>query len=188
MASTDEKKQTHTHNGSSAEGSNPYEGWSEFYQKMANESMDMFQQGMESFQKVNPFHPGGELFQQWFDSYRDFMSRVGEESTTGGVPGDMESYKRLYEAWLDSWTRNLESYMRTPEFAARSGRDLETFSDMRKSMNEAMDAYWHAVRLPSAHDMEELFHKLYVIDRKLDELDRRVRTQAESKTSPAKKS
>lgn len=152
-----------------------YEAWRDFYQKMTDESMAFYQQGMEMFQKMTPFYPAaqGGVFKEWINNYQAFVDRVREE-TGGMMPMDMESYRRMYEAWLDTWTRNLESYMRTPEFVAKSGKDLEAFADVQSKFGEMMEAYWHTMHLPSTEDMKEVYHKLYLIDRKLDDMDRRM--------------
>ena len=44
-----------------------------------------------------------------------------------------------------------------------------------KKLGEAFEIYWESVHLPSAADMREVYHKLYSLDRKLDDLDKRFR-------------
>lgn len=167
------------------------QAWGSFYQQMADEGMDFFRKGMEIAQQASPFALGGGVYKQWMDNYYAFVNRVMEESS---APMDTkEGYRRFYDAWLDVWTRGMESYMQTPEFAARSGKHMENVSDLTKRTGEIMEAYWHSVHLPSSHDMREIYHKLYLIERKLDEMDRRMRqatetSAAKTSSAPAKKS
>lgn len=157
-------------------GTEAFEAWQDLYRQMADEGLSFYQKGIDTVQRMfPPMYPGGELFGQWMENYQDMMSRMGEDVSRS--PGDMDVFRRMYDTWLDAWTRGLESYMRTPEFAAKSGKDIERFSDIQKRTGEMMEAYWHAMRLPSTHDMREIYHKLYILERKLDDLDRQIRAR-----------
>ncbi len=90
--------------------------------------------------------------------------------------------------------------MQTPEFAAQSGQHLEHMSQFQEQSAKLLEQYWATLRLPSTHDMKELYHKLYVIERKLDDLDKQlynivqsqktskpeVKTEVSSAKAPAK--
>jgi Poly(R)-hydroxyalkanoic acid synthase subunit (PHA_synth_III_E) len=181
-----EQEKQHTNGKNDPSTEDYYKAWSGFYQQMADESTEFFQKGMTTFQRMVPLYPGNEIFKQWLENSQDFMNRMTEESLN--APGDVNTYKRMYDLWLETWTRNLEGYMKTPEFAAQSGKDLETFSDLQKKMGEMMEGYWQAIHLPSSQDMREIYHKLYMIERKLDELARHMRkSQAASSSGPDKK-
>lgn len=160
-----------------------YQVWGNFYQNMMEEGVDFLRQGMEMAQKMSPLYPDNTAFSVWMRNYQDFMSRVSEEATTAGQRPGAESYQRIYEAWLDTLSRSMETYMQTPEFVSQSGKHLETMSEVHQKMAEAMEAYWHALRLPSLHDMREIYHKLYIIERKIDDLDRRFREQQANMSS-----
>jgi hypothetical protein len=70
----------------------------------------------------------------------------------------------------------MDTMMRTEAFAAKSGKDLEQFADYKKKMGEMLEAYWESLHLPNSSDMREVYHKLYTMDRKLDDLDNRLRS------------
>ncbi len=168
-----QKREQNGHSTAPDTEDNPQEAWQGFYQKMAEDGMQFFQQSVEMAQKCSPFFPNNELMTMWAGNYQDFLQQVQAE-TTESKGFDPDSYKRLYEAWLNTWTHNLEGYMRTPEFAEKSGKNLETMSEMQKKMGDFMESYWQMMRLPSAQDMREIYHKLYLIERKLDEIDSRL--------------
>src|SRR5687768_13492848 len=92
--------------------SEAYEAWGEFYQQMAEESMDFFRKGVENFQKMSPFYPSNELYQKWADNYQQFLNTMTDEP--GIKAGDKDVFRKMYEAWMETWTRNLDSYMRSP--------------------------------------------------------------------------
>jgi hypothetical protein len=75
--------------------------------------------------------------------------------------------------------------MSTPEFVARSGQDLEQFSEFREKTGDMMNHYWENLHLASARDLHEVFHKLYTMDRKLDDLDERLRHLMDLMDHPA---
>lgn len=156
--------------------SDAFKSWFDFYRQMSEEGMTAFQKGLEATQKFTPFAPGQEMYSVWIDSVQDFHKKVGQESLYPYPGMDTESYKKMYEAWLEAWSKNLDTYMRTPEFASRSGKDLERFSDFKKQMGNMLEAYWESIHLPSAADMREVYQKLYVLERKFDDMDRRFRS------------
>jgi hypothetical protein len=135
--------------------------------------MDMFRKGMDAAQQMSPFFPGNPAFELWMQNYKQFTDKAMAE--TMERPMEPETFRRIYEAWLTTWSKNLDVYMRTPEFLEQSGRNMEAFSEFRKRMDEMLDEYWKSIRLPSTRDMDEIYQKLYLIDRKLDDMDRRFR-------------
>ncbi len=150
---------------------NPYENWTQLYQQMATEGMTFFQKGVEAAQDMMPNpeqHQG--MYQHWNDSFVQFMQQAGTE----GQAQDPETYKKLYHVWLDTWSQNFESYMRSPEFVKSSGKNLEAFSDAKSQMGEMLEEYWKNIHLPSSRDMREVYHKLYIMERKQDEQDRKL--------------
>lgn len=181
MAVSQNEPETHARNGKHHDSSHEKtmhdaaQNWFDFYQKMTEESMSAFQRGMEMSQKAAgftaPFGPGQEMFRMWSESMQDFTRRMGGEPFWG----DPASFRRAYDAWLESWAVQMETYMRTPEFAAKSGQDLEAMSDMKKRMGKMLEAYWDSIHLPSAADMREVYHKLYLMERKMDDMDRHLR-------------
>jgi hypothetical protein len=150
-----------------------YRAWSDFYRQMSVEGMEMFQRGVENAQRMSPLGSDNPFFRFWFNTQQDFMNRFSHGGWAEAA--DPEAYQKAYDSWMDTLGQNLETYMGTEEFASQSGKGLEMLSDMKKKTGELMESYWHALHLPSAHDMRELYHKLYVIERKLDEMDRRLR-------------
>ncbi len=169
---------TQKENGTRNEGQNNardmFETWQGYYQQWADESMEMFNRGMETAQKMSPFFPGPEMARVWMDNYKEFMDRFASEGM-GSASSGADTYRKAYDVWLDYWTKNMEAFIQTPEFAEKSGQHLGMMSDMKQRFGEFMESYWHAMHLPSSHDMREIYHKLYIIERKLDEMDRRFR-------------
>jgi hypothetical protein len=189
-----DQSETHAQNGTArdyarAEGGESaahdfYHSWMDMYQQWSEEGMTAFQKGIEATQRMMPFTPPGqEMMNLWMDSMQSFSTRISQELGQDGSPqqamaamADPTAYKKMYDVWLDTWSTQLEGYLRSPEFAAKSGRDLEAFSDWKKKLGEVMEAYWESIHLPSSADMREIYHKLYLMDRKLDDMDRRFRT------------
>lgn len=181
MPATREKSQT---NGAGLHEA--FETWAGFYKEMATQGMGMFEKSIEAAHQMHPLYPGSEVYDQWLDNFKDFTEAFMRETTEN--PGDPEAFRRLYQIWLTACSKNFESYMRTPEFVARSGKNIEEFSELKQKMGEGLEEYWHAIHLPSSRDMREIYQKLTVIDRKMDELDKRFREmeKASKKTTPKK--
>jgi hypothetical protein len=166
-----------------------YTMWWDFYRQMAEEGQDMWRKSMDMAQQMTPFFPNSDMFRQWNGMMQDMMGGGAGESPFLNPSSGTETYRQMYDTWLSMWTETMERSMRTPEFAAKSGKDMERFSEAHQKMSESMESYWQALRLPSAQDMREIYQKLYMIERKLDEMDQRIRrmqppTVAEGAATP----
>lgn len=179
---SEKNKENSSRNGYTNE--NAYDTWSDFYKQITDEGMSFFRQGVEMAQQMSPFYMSNEIFQQWMENYSDFINQISQRSS---APLNAADYRNIYESWLDAWNKNLESYMQTQYFAEKSGKNLETMSDFKKKGGELMEAYWHNLHLPNTEDMREIYHKLYTIERKLDDMDRKLQQMYTAKTSASAK-
>jgi hypothetical protein len=161
-------------NQESANQQNPFAPWMETYQKWTDESLNAFQQSMQQAQKMNPMFNNPELMKLWQDQFQSFTDKV--RTTDWQHPSSPENFKKIYDTWLESASAQMDTMMRTEAFAAKSGKDLEQFADYKKKMGEMLEAYWESLHLPNSSDMREVYHKLYTMDRKLDDLDNRLRS------------
>ena len=164
---------------------NPFMPWMETYQKWTDESLNAFQQSMEQAQKMNPMFNNPELVQLWQEQFQSFTDKV--RTTDWQHPSSPENFKKMYDTWLESASSQMDTMMRTEAFAAKSGKDLKQFAEYKKKMGEMLEAYWESIHLPNSSDMREVYHKLYTMDRKLDDLDNRLRNiekHLEKLTSP----
>jgi hypothetical protein len=184
MAVSHNDPETSTKNGkhTAEDPTETMQDWFQAYRQLTEDNMTAFQRNMDLAGKMMPFGPGSEFFTMWTHGMQDFWGRMGQDPV---MPGDMEGFRRMYETWLSTWTDRMESYMRTPEFASKSGKDLEAMSDLKKKLGESMETYWGAMHLPSSADMREIYHKLYLIERKLDEMDRHIRQASKAQTAQA---
>lgn len=170
-----------------------YQAWSGFYQRMAEEGLTFFQKNMEAAQQMMPGMLGmsgmpgmgtsgmsgmpgmqgfaaPDLYRQWTEAFHEM---VNAWETEGGTMNP-EIYQKMYRIWLEMCSKSAETFMRTPEFVQASGKNLEAFSDAKARMGEMIEEYWGLLHLPSTHDMRELYHKHYLQERKLDEMDRKL--------------
>lgn len=169
-----------------------YDTWRDWMTQASQEGFSMFQQGLASAQRFAPGMAGDfeerlasmpwaasidadkltQMSQQWMDSFGRFMAHSSDAIQAN--PTDPQAYKKIYEAWLNSCAEQMEQWMQTPEFAAQSGQRLEHMSQFQEQSGKMLEQYWATLHLPSTHDMKELYHKLYVIERKLDDLDKQL--------------
>jgi hypothetical protein len=175
-------------NGKSEGAESAYQTWYDFYRQMSEEGMNAFQKGIEASQNFSasaPFNAHGSnplaanpIMNVWMESIHQFNEKMGTEKTAADSLNEFsnpEYYKKMYDAWTQTWGENLETYMKTSEFAEKSGKDLEKFSDLKAQMGKTLEMYWESIHLASSADMKELYHKLYQMDRKLDDLDKRFK-------------
>lgn len=159
-------------------GEEMFQPWMEMYKKWTEESMTSFQSAMSQAQKMNPMLGNPELYELWQQSYQAFTDKVQTTDWRNAANPENynpENFKKMYETWLENASTQMDSMMRTEAFAAKSGKDLEQFAEYKKKLGELFEGYWETLHLPNAADMREVYHKLYTMDRKLDDLDTRLR-------------
>lgn len=137
--------------------------------------METMRRNWEEFYGMIPFAPQPKVAQLWMDNYMAFIKQAGQDGMMGFASDPSGTSKRMYEQWVDLWSKSLDAYFRSPDFAAKSGRDLEALSEWKKWYGQWMESYWASVHLPSTADMRDVYQKLYVLDRKLDNLEQLVR-------------
>jgi hypothetical protein len=154
----------------------PYKAWMDYIQTVNEESATFFQRSMDMSRSLFPM-ANQDFMRLWMENYQEFVTRM-TENPTAFQEDPAGAARKLYDTWVDIWSKNLETYLRSPEFAAKSGRDLEMFSEMRKRWGQFLESYWEGLHLPSSADMRELYQKMYTMDRKLDDIDSRLRKLA----------
>ncbi len=141
--------------------------WMDYYKTVMEQGLEVMHRGTEMAFQTPTGMPGWDSFETWMDAYQ---SRLNPSEKL-----DNQTLRNMYDAWVHAWAESMERWMSTPEFVAKSGQDLEHFSEFQEKTGTMMNQYWETLHLASARDLHEVFHKLYLMDRKLDDMDKRLR-------------
>jgi hypothetical protein len=73
--------------------------------------------------------------------------------------------QQIQRRWLDSLTKSLDSYMRSPAFLEGLQRNLRAMTDMKALQDQVVQDIAHQVGIPLASDIFGLFERLYSVER-----------------------
>jgi len=73
--------------------------------------------------------------------------------------------QQMQRRWLDSLTKSLDSYMRSPAFLEGLQRNLRAITDLKAFQDQVVQDIAHQVGIPLASDIFGLFERLYSIER-----------------------
>jgi hypothetical protein len=75
--------------------------------------------------------------------------------------------QQIQRRWLDSLTKSLDSYMRSPAFLEGLQRNLRAMTDMKAVQDQVVQDIAHQVGIPLASDIFGLFERLYSVERSI---------------------
>jgi hypothetical protein len=75
--------------------------------------------------------------------------------------GDPQKMQRQF---LDTLTKNLDSYMRSPAFLETLQRNLRTMTDMKAFQDQVVQDIARHIGIPLASDIYGLFERLYSVE------------------------
>jgi hypothetical protein len=76
--------------------------------------------------------------------------------------GDPQQMRRK---WLDSISKGLENYMRTPAFLEGLQRNLQAMTELKSFQDQVVQDIAQKAGIPLASDIYGLFERLYSVDR-----------------------
>jgi hypothetical protein len=136
---------------------------------------------------TNPFiQPWMEFWSRTIEQSQEQTSAVLEAMQ--GAP-DLETLRRR---WLDSLSKNIDMFMRSPAFLEAMRRNFEAMTEMKSHSEEAAQNLARETGIPRISDVSGLFERLrlaqeVILDR-LSAIERRLEAiETAVKRSPAKR-
>jgi hypothetical protein len=72
--------------------------------------------------------------------------------------------QELQKRWLETISRSLDTYMRSPAFLEAMQRNLKSMTDMKGVQDQVVQDFARFVGLPLASDINGLFERLYSVE------------------------
>jgi hypothetical protein len=73
--------------------------------------------------------------------------------------------QQMQRRWLDSLTKSLDAYMRSPAFLESMQRNIRAMTDLKAFQDQLVQDIAHQVGIPMAKDIFGLFERLYSVER-----------------------
>jgi hypothetical protein len=73
--------------------------------------------------------------------------------------------QQMQKKWLETVSKSLDSYMRTPAFLEVLQRNLKAMTEMKAFQDQVVQEIAHQAGVPLASDIYGLFERLYSVER-----------------------
>jgi BMFP domain-containing protein YqiC len=116
------------------------------------------------------------------------MSDKNEQSTqpkpeSGATADPLEAWRKLRDANLEMWSRNLIEAVNSDAYAKMTGGMLDTYltasAPFRDSIAKSMTQALQQLNLPTREDFESLAQRMTNIEMQLDDLSARLEAKAQ---------
>ncbi|MFZ3170082.1 MAG: poly(R)-hydroxyalkanoic acid synthase subunit PhaE [Candidatus Methanoperedens sp.] len=122
------------------------------------------------------------LYTTWMDTVVDFqnisleaMKRMNAKTVTLEDKTGTESYKELYNVWMESYSETFKEFLKSGHFSSDMGKFTSNFLDVQKYNREILEEnYLKPSNLPTKSDIDELNKELYSLKKQVKELSGRI--------------
>ena len=108
--------------------------------------------------------PARDFLEFWKDYFEQtaIQTRILLESTQGGKP-----LQQLHSQWLDSLSKSLEDFMRTPAFLEVLKQSFRRMIDLKLAQDHMTQSMAGGVGLPQAADVAGVFERVRSAEQKV---------------------
>jgi hypothetical protein len=107
--------------------------------------------------------------------WEEFMSNLPSMSATMGNMSDPQgAYKELSKNWMSNYTKYMVNLMATKGVASMDGDLLGKNLESMQKGQEFLKDYFNIMGIPTKDNMDEIYQRLYKIDRKMREMSRAI--------------
>ena len=174
-----------------------YELWSEYSNTMGERlselvsenlksQKELYELWMDAFgikdngQMVSGTGPFSGIGRVWQDIWEKSTAMFANQPKTGN---DFSSWNEKWqEIWLDAYSKWALNAIRSPHFAKMDGQTLNTNLEMKKYSDQFVNNYLSAMGIPNKENMDEIYLKLYDLDRKISKIARSVKSKSRTRT------
>jgi polyhydroxyalkanoate synthase subunit PhaE len=154
----------------------PQLGLTRFYQERLAQAMDQFnlyQAAMNNF-----FHL---LYLPMEKSNRVLQEKLASLTEEGKVPENFQDY---YRTWLKILEGHYMTLFKSPEFTQTLARTLKATENFMEAKEAVLQDLLQFLPVPTHKDMDDLYRELYLLKKKVKELDKKLRdARLEKETS-----
>ncbi len=150
---------------------------SEIVSEQIMEQKELYDIWMDAFGVKEKAHPGvsPDVMDAFGNFWQDLWSKWQPVAPSSGKATDVyETYKGLHDQWNKSYSELIRNLTRTQAFSSMNGNTLDSNLEMIRTNQAFMKDYLGMLGLPTKEHMDEVFLKLYEIDKKMREMNRSI--------------
>ncbi|MDD2673225.1 MAG: poly(R)-hydroxyalkanoic acid synthase subunit PhaE, partial [Syntrophales bacterium] len=159
--------------------------WFEMYQKELNQFLNIPQLGLTRFyqervnrtmEKFNKFQSElSEFIHIFYTPLERAFQALQEEMPKIEKKGDnmAEESKALYQAWIGNLEKNYSGLLRSPDYLQSLEKTLKALQDYRKTRQQFMIDIIQDLPIPTNKEMDELYREVYLLKKRVRELEKR---------------
>lgn len=144
----------------------PQVGLTRVYQEHLNLATDrfaMFQSSMAEFLSL--------LYGPVEKSLKVMQERLAEMADSGKVPQNAKDYYRMWIKVLEGHYMNL---FKSPEYTETLRRTLDSIGEFMTARRQMLEDAIQTLPVPTQKEMDELYKEMYLLKKKLKELEKRI--------------
>lgn len=144
----------------------PQVGLTRVYQEHLNLATDrftMFQSSMAEFLSL--------LYRPVEKSLKVMQERLAEMVDSGKVPQNAKDYYRM---WIKVLEGHYMSLFKSPEYTETLRRTLDSIGEFMIARRQMLEDAIQALPVPTQKEMDELYKEMYLLKKKLKELEKRI--------------
>ena len=189
-------KSTETSNGAGAD-QEPLKAWMQMYEKEFKPFFAMPQLGLTRFyqermaQAMDQFN----LYQAAIGNFYHLLYRPIEESNRvlqesmaslaeeRKVPGNFQEY---YRFWVKTLEGHYMTLFKSPEFTQTLAETLKAMENFMEARQAVLQDLLKLLSVPTHKDLEDLYREMYLLKKKVKELEMKLTDEPTKKKKPAK--
>ncbi|MGC9324755.1 MAG: poly(R)-hydroxyalkanoic acid synthase subunit PhaE [Desulfomonilia bacterium] len=158
--------------------------WSDFYKQEIRQYLNVPQLGLmrfyqermnQTFDKFNIFSTTfAEFLQVIFlpfeKSMKVLQDKIDHLISEGSLPDDPHE---VYRMWIKILEGHFMTLFKSPEYTKALGDTLNSLEDFLSSRNRIMQDTLQSLPIPSNKDMDDLYHELYLLKKRVKELEKK---------------
>jgi hypothetical protein len=159
--------------------------WTDVYEKDFQQFLEIIQPGMVRFpqERLDQVEDRFSRFQAAMSEFMDLLHLPLKESlrimrkTLGdkAKEGDLsEDFKEYYKMWLKILEGHYMILLKSPEYTQTLSRTLNHLEDLTTAKQELLTEALRELPVPTLKEMDELCQEIYLLKKKLKDLEKRL--------------
>ena len=163
---------------------NMFQAWKDLYQKDLRQYLHIPQLGLARFhqermlQTIDKFN----IFQTTYSEFLRLLYRPISRSLTimeekiktlaeeNNLPEDSKSYYRM---WIKVLESDYMALFKSSEYMDVLGRTVDSLTEFSAVKNRLMEDYGSLFQIPKLSDIDDLYHEIYLLKKKIKKLEKR---------------
>jgi len=85
--------------------------------------------------------------------------------------------KKIYKSWIKTLEGNYMQMLQSPEYTAALNNLINNLAEHKDSRDKVFQALLNQLQIPTNREMDELYREIYLLKKKINRLEKRVKDQ-----------